>query len=120
MCRDKQDFKKSQRLKQRNLFSSLFKKGKHFKGIDFSVRLLNNNLTITRLGISIQGRIFPKATQRNRVKRLIKEVFRRNKHNILSGYDILVKPKNIELADLKYQDVEERLLSLFREAKVWK
>ena len=57
--------------------------------------LLANEHGIGRLGIAAT-RKFGGAVQRNRAKRLIREVFRRNK--IAPGFDIVVIPKR-ELLD---------------------
>ena len=52
--------------------------------------MMANQLTVTRLGIAAT-RKFGGSVQRNRAKRLIREMFRRNK--IAGGYDIVVIPK---------------------------
>lgn len=120
MSRVKQDFKRSERIKGRNLFSAIFKKGKYFKTTDFSLRLFPNNVNIVRLGISIQKAVFPKSVHRQRVKRLIREVFRRNKGNIRTGFDLVIKPGNKTLYGLKYKDYETKLLELLNIAGITK
>jgi len=120
VCRNTQSFKKSERLKRKTLFNNLFKKGRYFNNTDFSLRLLSNNLNILRLGISIQKDAFPKAIQRNRIKRLIREVFRKNKQDLNKGYDILIRPKKPDLINSRYKEIEKGLMDLFKTTGVLK
>lgn len=107
-------------MKKALSFKRLFKEGKTERGEDFSLKVLENNLGISRLGISIQAKIFPKAIQRNRIKRLIRNFFRRYKHNLVKDYDIIVIPKNLDLAKINYKQLEENLLALFKRAGLMK
>jgi len=115
-----QGFTKGERLKKRALFGTIFRSGAYYQSGNFSVRLLPNELVATRLGISIQKSVFPQAAQRNRVKRLIRESFRRHKGELLSGRDIIVKPKAYAIAEFSYGEVERALLELFKIAGLLK
>ncbi len=86
------------------------------------MRYLPNDLGVSRLGIAIQRRVFPKAVQRNRVKRLIREVFRRNKKRLLFDYDIIIGPKQqkISLPAYKYRQAETDILEIFGKAGIIK
>jgi ribonuclease P protein component len=75
-----------------------------------------NNINILRLGITTPKTVFPKATQRNRVKRLLRETFRLNKGSMRGGYDIVVKPKRLEVEKLSYATLRSELLDLFKQA----
>jgi ribonuclease P protein component len=55
-----------------------------------TVFLLANTLGVGRLGIAATRKLGG-AVQRNRAKRLIREIFRRNK--IAPGFDVVVVPK---------------------------
>ena len=52
--------------------------------------ILANDTKVSRLGIAATKKLGG-AVQRNRAKRLIREIFRRN--NIAGGYDVVVIPK---------------------------
>lgn len=84
-----------------------------------------NELEYPRLGVSIRSS-FGKAVVRNRLKRLIKEAFRRNQHKITCNCDYVVmisaglsnsssgskRNNSNPLYDLTCQQIEESLLKL--------
>lgn len=47
----------------------------------FSIYSQPNNLGCARLGISVAKKVVPSAVQRNKVKRLVREVFRQQNRN---------------------------------------
>jgi ribonuclease P protein component len=67
-----------------------------------TVFLLPNQRDVGRLGIAATKKIGG-AVQRNRAKRLIREVFRRNK--IAPGFDVIVIPKR-EFLDASLSTLE--------------
>ena len=56
-----------------------------------------NGLDFPRLGISLGRKRVRKATDRNRVKRLIREAFRLNKAVLPSGIDLVIVPRGPSL-----------------------
>jgi ribonuclease P protein component len=79
-------FPKSERLKSRKQIDQLFEKGKGFS--IFPVRVMyqffpgdeqNNGLQI---GVTASKRYFKKAVDRNRIKRLLREAYRLQKHDL--------------------------------------
>jgi ribonuclease P protein component len=67
-----------------------------------TVFILANAVGVGRLGIAATRKLGG-AVQRNRAKRLIREVFRRNK--IAPGFDVVVIPKR-NLLDASLSDLE--------------
>ena len=81
--------KKTTALKLNRNFRFLYHRG----GSEVSKTLVfyfkKNRLGTNRLGITVSKKV-GKAVIRNRVKRLIKENYRRREENIKTGYDIVV------------------------------
>lgn len=63
----------------------------------------------TRLGISV-GRRFGRAVYRNRIKRRIREAFRRVRHDLPAGLDLVVVPRPGSLPEVSR--LEESLRQL--------
>jgi ribonuclease P protein component len=107
-------------LKKAFLFQRLFKEGRYYKGDDFSLRVLENNLAVSRLGIAIQSKLFSGAVERNRAKRLIREAFRKNKALFNNYYDIIIRPKSAQVAKKGCAMIENNILELFKAARILK
>ena len=86
----------SERLKSRKLMERVFKTGTRWHKFPFRVSFLIENETgdsLIKFGCSAPIRHFKKAVDRNRVKRLMKEAFRLEKHLLVES----LKDKNARL-----------------------
>lgn len=103
-----QKLRKSSRLKKKSDFR--FAKFRRLKSKHFLVVLGNNGKG--RLGISLSKRILKSAVARNRVRRLLREVFRKNLESF-DGFDVNVLGQ-LELSKnwktLSYSEVEQEIL----------
>jgi ribonuclease P protein component len=66
-------------LSKKSEYDNVYRHGKRVNGENFSLILLPNNLENNRLGISIHGQL-KGAVKRNRIKRIIREFFRLDRH----------------------------------------
>lgn len=90
-------FPKESRLRKKFEFNKVFNRSLcTFKNKYYSLYAVKNNTTIPRVGISVSKRSIKKAVSRNCLKRIIREVFRKNKDRF-SGVDfVVVIKRNIE------------------------
>jgi ribonuclease P protein component len=88
-------FRTNERIRRRADFQHVYEHGVRIRSRYATLFVLPNSLDVGRLGIAATRKIGG-AVQRNRAKRLIREVFRRNK--IACGFDVVVVPKR-ELLD---------------------
>ena len=73
-------YRKQDKLKSRKAIAELFSNGKSFSNFPFKVIWLpENKSAILQTGIGVSSRYFKKATDRNRIKRLMREAYRLQK-----------------------------------------
>lgn len=97
------------RIKKQADFKKLFSKGK---------RLYSPSLTVlyfpskkTRMGISV-GKKHGKACKRNKIKRLIREAFRKNVPFLKGTYSFIILPKAD--AEFSFQLYDKHLFAMFK------
>ena len=95
-------FRPHERIRRRAEFQQVYERGARAHGRYLTVFVLAGAGPAGRLGIAATRKLGG-AVERNRAKRLIREVFRRNK--IAPGYDIVVVPKR-ELLDASLTALE--------------
>jgi ribonuclease P protein component len=82
-------FGKTRRLLDARSFGRVFRNASRSRDRFFTILYTTNNQDIARLGLAISKRHSRKATDRNRIKRIIRESFRQNQA-LLNGLDIVV------------------------------
>ncbi len=78
------------RLKKQKDFEKVFKDGVGFKQGSLYLKIGKNGLQSTRFGFVVSKKFSKKAVDRNRVKRILREVIKSNLSNIKSGLDVVV------------------------------
>ena len=91
-----------ERIRSSRDFSRIFREGEKVRLPDLTVRWTYNNLPWSRIGTSV-GKRFGNAVKRNRVRRIIKELYRTGKNSFPKGIDMVFLPGRGFLAS-KRQD----------------
>ena len=90
--RGRERFPKSARLRKRPEFLNVSRTGKKVHSPNFIVISKSNVRGESRLGITVSSKI-GNALVRNRIKRLVREFFRRRRHEWVSDRDVVVIAK---------------------------
>ncbi|PLR67691.1 MULTISPECIES: ribonuclease P protein component [Bacillaceae] len=111
--------KKKNRIKKNEDFQKVFKHGKSMANRQFVIYMLDQpEEKEFRLGLSVSKKI-GNAVTRNRIKRLIRQVFMEEKENLKTGIDYIVIARN-PASEMNYHEVQSSLMHLFRKTKVYK
>jgi ribonuclease P protein component len=97
-------FPKQARLRKRPEFLKLSRWGKKTHSPNFVIITRPNNQGGTRLGLTVSAKV-GNAVVRNRLKRLLRECFRQNRHRITPTKDILIIAKK-PAAELSFVEIE--------------
>lgn len=85
-------FGKFLRIRTRRHYQRMAHYDQRLVGHCLILDIKSNNSNLSRLGITV-SRHFGKAHNRNRFKRMVREVFRQTRYHLKSGIDINVKPR---------------------------
>ena len=69
-------------------YKRVFKQAEKLKYNEFTVYICRNGLEHARLGLAVSKKAAKKAVTRNKIKRIIRESFRLNQHQ-LRGWDVV-------------------------------
>ncbi len=100
------------RLKKKKDFERIFEEGVTMKNSCFFLRLVKNELNITRVGFIVSKKVSRKAVERNRIKRLFREIVRLKMSEIKPGLDMvfIVLSNSKEKSFLELKQEIERIL----------
>jgi ribonuclease P protein component len=92
----------TERIRRRPEFERVYSEGARVHGRFMTLFVLPNGRAVARLGVAATRKI-GSAADRNRAKRLAREVFRR--HKMAAGLDIVIVPRR-ELLDAPFVNLE--------------
>jgi ribonuclease P protein component len=81
--------KQTETLKKNYQFSLVYKKGIYHAGRYMTLYTLYTNGGFKRIGITVSRKVYKKSTERNRLRRLIKESFRQYDNDINQSADMI-------------------------------
>lgn len=108
-------------LKKNYEFQSVLKKGTWYGGNLLNVYILKNNIGTNHIGVAVGKKVSKSSVKRNRIRRIIKEVYRLEESKINLGINIVIVWKTscqFELAN--YNEIKKDLVKCFEKAKIYK
>ena len=114
MKRD-ESFPRSERICTNSDFQNILATGHRYSSGEF-VLYVRIGGTGRRIGIRVGKRV-GSAVQRNRIKRLVRETFRRHRNRLKNGLSMVVIARS-GAPRLSYDDCVERLISLWHKSRI--
>jgi len=106
----KEGIKRIERIRKRGEFEEIFRSAKRVNRENLRVYYALNKRNISRFAV-VTGRKLGKAVLRNRLKRIIREIYRRNKSVFGNGVDWIFIPKG-KWEVVNYSYIERILLDV--------
>ena len=105
-------FRKNEHLLKTGDFKKVYKKGLVGRTTGVVLYSLVRGDGPNRLGFSISSKNVKKATSRNRVRRLFREAYRKNKGKLKNGFDIVIVIRKDLHKELTYDSAQAAFLKL--------
>jgi ribonuclease P protein component len=105
------------RLIQKKDFEEIHRSGSFFSFGRLSLKIKKNNLNRTRIGFSIGIKFSPKAVERNKLKRQLRELVRKELERLQKGFDIIISVNSKE-KNVPSEELEKNLNAIFKKAKL--
>ncbi len=106
------------RLRKRKDFNYIYKKGKSVANQYLVLVYRRSSFYVTRVGFSVSKK-FGNSVKRNRIKRQLKEIYRKRIPYVKEGFDLIfVVRKNAR--DVEFSKLEEAVDNLLRRAGVFR
>jgi ribonuclease P protein component len=112
-----ESYPKISRLVKTAEFRKIYKSGSSYSSGPFIMKVLPNTIKINRIGFSISSRSIKKASKRNRIRRLFREAFRKNKAKLKQGFDAVLIVRKEAGDRFSYNEAESIFLNLAKKAK---
>ena len=113
------ELKKEKRLCQNREYQLVYRHGKSFVNKMVVLYVMPRSpKQPTRIGF-VTGKKIGCAVERNRCRRLMKEVYRLHQFELKDGYDLVLIGRGY-LKHARYEEAEKSILQVFRRANVWK
>ena len=110
--------KREHRLRHSQDFARVRAEGRSWPHRLLVLAAVPNEGGLSRFGYIVSGRL-GKAVRRNRARRLLREVVRRNLQCIAEGWDCVLIAR-VPLAAATFSEVESAVVQLFRRASLWR
>lgn len=117
-------YPKVEKLKSQKQIEHLFSEGKSVAVYPLRLvfaKLPDTDETGLKIGVSASKKYFKKATQRNRIKRLLREAYRLNKTllwNDLTGFYVMMLMYQSR-EEISYSELQQKTIQLFEKFKAY-
>ncbi len=105
----REGFPRQHRIVRGSDYRKIYSAGLRLNSERFVLFGLENNLDHHRLGITVSRKVGG-AVVRNRVKRLIREIFRKSRADLPNHFDLVVNAKR-PAADASYRELRDEFVS---------
>ncbi len=103
-------FDRTRRIRKRREYLRLKQHGRRFYSGNFIFSYVVKDEGVSRLGIVVRKKLLKRAVWRNRIKRLIREVFRLRQYDFVKPVDVVVIVRGDDLLSVRFDDVERAFL----------
>jgi len=107
------------RVRKRQDFDSVYKKGKSFSCKYLKIYVLSTDLPKQRCGFSISKKVSKKAVERNKLKRQISFILKDELKSMRSEVD-LVFVLRTSILELSFEEIKFNLKELLKKANLYK
>lgn len=107
-----------QALKKNYQFKKVYSEGRYYAEKYIVLYIIRNNSEVNHVGFSVSKKV-GNSVIRNRVKRLMKENFRKENNKLKIGYDIIFTAR-VGSSEATYYDIEKCMISTFKRAKLYR
>jgi ribonuclease P protein component len=105
-------------LKKKKDFERVFKQGKGFRQDFLFLKTLKNDLENSRIGIVVSKKVSSKATERNLIKRRLREIIRKKLPEMNNNEDIIIITQKGINKKTSFENIEQVVDKLLLKAKI--
>ena len=110
--------KKTKMLKKNYEFRNVLTKGKYYSGKNIEAFIKDNNKNCNFLGLAISVKT-AKAVRRNKIKRLIRENYKKLEPQIKNGKSIVfLWKKKVDAKNATFDNIKSDMNSIFEKANI--
>jgi len=108
--------KKTNRLLKNTDFARIMRRGRAMANGDFLLKYVKADGSQSRFGFVISAKVSKKATERNLLKRRMREIVRGSIKSIAGGYNFVFIARKSSL-DLNFNELKEEIIRLLGKIK---